>query len=128
MKKTASVETKQEEQQPIDSLVYNTFADSFNREYSTLNENQKDLLNNYISSFVDNGLELKVYLNEEIGKLKNQLNDIKIKQKQNDSLVEKVQQVYNILENTKETQIDTETIEIVLNTQQLVKEILSNDS
>jgi hypothetical protein len=125
---SASVETKQEEQQPIDSLVYNTFADSFNREYSTLNENQKDLLNNYISSFVDNGLELKVYLNEEIGKLKNQLNDIKIKQKQNDSLVEKVQQVYNILENTKETQIDTETIEIVLNTQQLVKEILSNDS
>ena len=126
---SASVRTQQETQQPIDSLVYNTFAESFNKEYSaSLNESQKDLLNNYISSFVDNGLELKVYLNEEIGKLKSQLNKIKETQQADPVLSEKVSQVYTILDKTKDKNIDTETIEIVLNTQQLVEEILQNDN
>ena len=126
---SASVQTQQETQQPIDSLVYNTFAESFNKEYSaSLNESQKDLLNNYISSFVDNGLELKIYLNEEIGKLKSQLNKIKETQQADPVLSEKVSQVYTILDKTKDKNIDTETIEIVLNTQQLVEEILQNDN
>ena len=127
---SASVQTEQEGQQPIDSLVYGSFATGFNEEYSSkLNESQKELLNNYISSFVDNGLELKVYLNEEVGSLKDRLLRIKNSKQfsQDISLKEKIEQVYNVLDKTKEKEIDTQTLEIVLNTQQLLEEIEEND-
>tara|TARA_Y100001938_G_C8091028_1_gene435059 strand:+ start:1697 stop:2527 length:831 start_codon:yes stop_codon:yes gene_type:complete len=127
---SASVIVEQESQQPIDSLVYGSFASNFNEEYSNkLNENQKKLLNNYISSFVDNGLELKLYLNEEVGSLKNRLTKAKNSKKISEdvSLKEKIEKVYNVLDKTKEKEIDTETLEIVLNTQQLLEEIEEND-
>ena len=127
---SASMNTAEESLQPIDSLVYNTFAEKFNEEYKDLlNENQKSLLGNYISSFVDNGLELKVYLNEEIGRIKETLSEMKENKCTEDkALKEKISNVYNILDNTKQREIDTETIEIVLNAQQLLEEIESNDS
>ena len=56
---------------PITNLVYKTFAKNFNEAYSdTLLEEQKRLLQNYISSFGDNGVQLKIFLNEELGRLK----------------------------------------------------------
>jgi hypothetical protein len=127
---SASVEIAQEtqQQQPIDSLVYSTFVAKFNEEYSeSLNENQKLLLNNYISSFDDNGIELKIYLNEEIGRLKQELNKANEKSVDNPMFKEKLDKVYSILENTKNKEIDTETLEIVLNTQQLLEEMEKDD-
>ncbi len=125
---SSSVEIKEETQQPMDSLVYNTFATKFNEEYAdTLNENQKQLLGNYVSSFADNGLSLKTYLNEEIGRLKEELICIN-KNGKNPEIKEKVNQVYGILESVKEKEIDTETLEIVLNTQHLLEEIQDNDN
>lgn len=121
---SASVETVQESQQPMDTLVYNTFVSKFNEEYSdALNENQKALLGSYITSFNDNGVELKIYLNEEIGRLKSRLVDIKEEQGSDSSLKEKIEKVYNILDETKTKDIDTETLEIVLSTQQLLEDI-----
>jgi len=128
-KMSASAEDNSSEQQPLDTLTYSTFVNKFNEEYaSVLNENQKALLGNYISSFSDNGLELKVFLNEEITRLKEGLNKVKtIKEiSSDDSLKEKLEEVYNVLDNTKNKEIDTETIEIVLNTQQLLEELENN--
>ena len=126
---SASVETKQESQQPIDSLVYKNFVINFNEEYSkVLTEDQKNLLNNYVSSFSDNGLDLKVYLNEEIGRLKKQISDFKNNKSfsSSEDVEERLDKVYNILENMKTKKIDTEMVELVLNTQQLVEEIREN--
>ena len=124
---SASVETKQEAQQPMDSIVYNTFVTKFNEEYSeSLNESQKALLGNYISSFQDNGIDLKVYLNEEIGRLKNKLTIIK-EENQDSDLKEKIGRVYTILDETKNKDIDTETLEIVLSTQQLLEDLENDD-
>ena len=117
-------------QKPIDSLTYKTFVNKFNEEYtSQLSENQKDLLGSYISSFSDNGLEFKAYVNEEIGRLKEKINQSKKTSEiiSDVSLKEKLDKVYTILDNTKERPIDTETIEIVLNTQQLLDDINKND-
>ena len=59
--------SKPQEMKPIDSLVYKTFVEKFNEKYSdTLSEEQKNLLGKYISSFADNGLGLKVFLNERL--------------------------------------------------------------
>jgi hypothetical protein len=128
---SASVETRQEGQQPIDSLVYSTFVNKFNEEYKeVLNESQKELLSHYISSFADNGLELKIYLNEELGRLKEDLKTAMEKEEiKNDKiLAEKTQKVYAILENCADREIDTEIVEMVLKTQELLSEINSDDS
>ena len=124
---SASVETEQETQQPIDSLVLGSFITKFNEEYSKqLNLEQRTLLENYITSFEDNGLELKVYLNEEIQRLKDSLNSIN-ENLNEEGLKKKVQDVYSVLDNTKNREIDTEVLEIVLNTQKLVEDIQEND-
>ena len=117
---SASLDTQREEQVPIDSLVYGSFVKNFNEEYSeSLSESQKSLLTKYISSFSDNALELKVYLNEEIGRIKERLTELGKK----DTFKEKIDKVYDIIDNTKNKAIDTETLEVVLNAQQLIEEI-----
>jgi|TARA_R110001599_G_scaffold150463_1_gene334476 hypothetical protein len=123
---SASAETPKDVLQPIDSLTYNTFVDSFNKEYKdVLSENQKNLLTTYISSFEDNEVELKAYLNEEIGRIKEELTTA-IDQTEDTDLKEKVGKIYSILDETKERQIDTKTVELVLQTQQLLEE-MKND-
>ena len=127
---SASVESKQEIQQPIDTIVYNTFVSKFNEEYSTaLNENQKDLLGKYVASFADNGVELKLYLNEEIGRLKHDLDKARTSAPVASiaALKQKVDKVYEILDETKNREIDTETLELVLSTQGLLEEINNHD-
>ena len=60
-----------EDNEPVDNIVYKTFVGKFNEKYDEqLLEEQKDLLSHYITSFSDNSLELKMFLNEEIGRLK----------------------------------------------------------
>lgn len=128
---SSSAEIPQQEQQPMDNIVYNTFVNKFNEEYSgKLNENQKELLTKYISSFSDNGLEMKIYLNEEIGKLKQGLESCKkdADVASDSTLKDKIDKVYSILESYKDKEIDTDLIELVLKTQDLVQEINSNDN
>jgi hypothetical protein len=58
----------------VDNLTYKTFINKFNATYdNVLREEQKKLLTNYITSFSNNGLGLKSFMNEEIGRLKERL-------------------------------------------------------
>jgi len=110
---------------PIDTLVYKTFVKKFNDKYSNLLSEQKDLLTKYISSFADEGLELKLYLNEEIERLNNKINlclennDIK----DDDTLLEKTNKVSNVLKEFKNNKNITESmLENILKIQQFVYE------
>lgn len=126
---SSSVGEELNTQQPIDSLTYKTFVNKFNEEYSeNLTESQKSLLGHYISSFVDNGVEFKLFLNEEISRLKQGLQEFKKNKNiaNSEDLSDKLQKVYEVLDNTKNKEIDVETLEIVLNTQQLLEEIEEN--
>ena len=127
---SSSAEDMQENKQPIDNIVYSTFVSKFNDEYSTvLNENQRSLLSKYISSFSDNGLEFKYYLNEELGQLKERLKNsknIKIIS-EDESLKEKIDSVYSILDSYKEKEVDPVLIETMLKTQDLIEEIEKDD-
>ena len=128
---SSSIEARTEEQQPMDSIIYSTFVNKFNQEYSNkLSENQKELLTKYISSFSDNGIEMKYYLNEEIGSLKKKLKECKNTPEisEDNSLKNKIDKVYSILESYKQKEIDTDLIELVLKTQELVEEIETNDN
>jgi len=111
---------------PIDNLVYKSFVNKFNLEYaSKLISEQKELLNKYISSFSNNGVELKIFLNEEVSRLRKVVEDsLKLKDiKQDLEMTKKTKKVLQILENFKKEKINKNVIMKVLKIQNLVKEI-----
>jgi len=119
-------EDKQDTLEPIDNLVLKSFVDKFNEKYQTeLLENQKNLLNHYITSFVDNGLGLKMFLNSEIARLKEELTnslDTKVIKEDTD-LVEKTNQVLEKLSSFQDKGINESAVLTILKTQQLAQEI-----
>jgi hypothetical protein len=105
---------------PIDSLVYKEFVKKFNDKYgASLMEEQKQLLTKYIASYSNDDIDFKVYLNEEIGRIKQIVISSKqiTESKQREGLV-------NILESFRTNQITPAMIEKVLKLQQLVKELV----
>ena len=113
----------------LDKLTYNTFVDKFNDKYgSELLKEQKDLLTRYILSLTDNGVSLKIFLNEEISRLKNELgNAVETKKFKNDGMiVEKISDVANLLESFSKRKIDGMVIEKILRVQSFVEEMNRN--
>jgi hypothetical protein len=112
---------------PIDNLVYKTFVEKFNSAYGSLHEEQQRLLNNYVLSFRDNGIDFKIFLNEELGRLKKDIkNAIKLEEVKNDKeMIEKSKKVLELLESFKEVEINPEMLKSVLKVQTLVREIQS---
>jgi len=111
-----------------DKLVFNTFTKNFNSIYSkNLQEEQKELLNKYITSFSDNGVEFKVFLNEEVGRLKTQMTESLHSEavKSNPLIFEKTQKVINTIEEFRNTEITSSMIQKIMKIQSLVKEIQS---
>jgi len=113
---------KQTQLEPLDSLSYNSFIKKFNSKYTELLQEQKDLLNRYVTTFTDGGLELKIYLNEEISRLKETLastgsDDVE------PLIAEKIDGVLEYLEGFRHRDFEDIDLEKVLKTQELVREI-----
>ena len=114
---------------PIDSVIYRSFVKKFNEKYdSELLEEQKTLLSYYISSFSDNALALKTFLNEEIGRLRiakegaTSHSDIKT----DADMIAKSAKILAKLESYATENISESLLVTVLKTQKLVKEIQSD--
>ncbi len=124
--KLCSSQEEREEMKPIDQLTYKTFVKRFNEEYAApLLKEQKDLLSKYISSFADNGVEFKIFLNEEISRLKEKVTKaLELEEiKSDSSMVEKTKKVLEMMNNFRNEHINKDMIKKVLNVQDLVREI-----
>jgi hypothetical protein len=116
---------EEDNQQHIDNITYKTFVESFNKKYVSLPDDQKELLTNYIASFSDNSVSLKMYMNEQVSDLKDRLascSSSEILQSQ-EELKEKYQKVVEKLESYKNREIDDIMVEEVLKVQELVREL-----
>ena len=117
---------KENKMPSINNIVYKTFVKRFNDQYGeTLLGEQKDLLSKYIGSFSDNGMELKIYLNEEVGRLRN-LVELSLKREDiisQEETVGKIKEVLNVIDGFKEEEVDQTMVEKVLKIQSLVSEI-----
>jgi len=111
----------------IDKLTYRTFVDKFNSTYKeTLKEEQKQLLTNFIVSFSDNGLGLKSFLNEEIGRLKQQLNKRVENKNLPHHLIERTQKVVDKLDVFSKVPITEQMVQDIFYIQDLVGEMTKN--
>ena len=120
---------EKEKMVPIDNLVYKTFVKKFNSEYSEgLLSEQRELLSKYISSFADNGLSLKIYLNDEVGRLKEAMNSALSSEeiKNDENMLQKAQSVVSILESYRAKQPERDMVKQVIKIQELVSEITSD--
>jgi len=116
------------EMKHLDNLEYKTFVKKFNNAYErTLLKEQKELLTNYIVSFSDNGLGLKSFLNEEIGRLKNAVQQ-RIVEGAADPNNENFKKVKVKLDKYAQTPINQQMIEEIFYIQDLIAEVTKNDS
>jgi len=114
---------------PIDNIVYKSFVKRFNDEYGTkLLQEQKLLLNKFIASFHNNGIELKAYLNEEVGRLKTSLKKSFLKKEfiSDSQMLENGRKVLKTLESYQQLKPNKEMVEEIIKIQGLVKELQSN--
>ena len=125
MIKKDDLSESKEQMKPVDNLVFKSFVNKFNSEYSDLYDEQRNLLNAFISSFNDGGSELNAFMNEELGRLKNKINealgtdDIK----ENNIVKNKMQNLLQLMEGYNKQPINKEMLQQVLKIQQLIKEI-----
>ena len=106
----------------VNNLAIKTFIKNFNSEYSEkLNERQKDFLNKYIFSYMDNGLEFKAYLYEEIESLKGQLSESR--QKCDSGTSRKVEKILNRMSSYNKRKIDKDFILELMQIQSLASEL-----
>ena len=116
--KGAEVQDKKNE---IKASTVKIFTNKFNSTYSKLNEEQQALLSKYIGSFKDNGLDLKIYLNDELGRIKGVLGEQK--NIVDDELKQKVDSVLSIIDGYKGQMINEGMLKQVLKIQELAREI-----
>ena len=120
---------EEEKKVPTDKLTFKVFMKKYNEKYGTglLNE-QKTLLNKYITSFSDNGLGLKVFLNEEVGRIKTKLKETLETElvKGNEGIKEKILKVAGIVESLKNQPINQDVLKNILKIQNLLSEMEHN--
>jgi len=118
--------TKEKKNTNLSGLAVNNFIEKFNKKYSNdLLEEQKSLLNKFILSFLDSGIDFKVYLNEEIGNLKKKINSsfglAELKNDKDMSL--KMKEIQKLLESSNQKPINKEFLQQILKVQALAREI-----
>jgi hypothetical protein len=125
-----SATAEEDKTETVDNLVINTFIEKFNQKYSgELLDEQRELLTHYIMSFADNAVSLKMFINNEIGRLKEALisSSTSVNEISKDKdMVQKTNQVVEKLESYSNVNVSDDVLLSVLKTQALVKEIYNN--
>ena len=126
VKSLSSKKIEENKMVPIDNIVFKSFTKRFNEEYGDkLIKEQKELLNRYITSFGSSELDLNIYLNEEIGRLKKELkNSFNSEEFANDTqMLENAKKVLNTLDSYQEQKPNKKMIEEIVKIQGLVQEL-----
>ena len=118
-------------QNDIDNITMKTFIKKFNDKYDgQLLPEQKELISHYISSFIDNSLSLKMFLNEELGRLKEQLKLAKKagEIKEDKEMLQKTDQIIEKLSSyvNPATALQEDALFTIMKTQKLIKEIYTD--
>ena len=126
----AEEKTEKEILEHLDSIAYKTFTNKFNKAYAgKLHEEQQQVVSKYIYSVSDNGISLKTYLNEEVGRLRDKVRASLDAEEINSDpeMVKKTEQVLEFLDSLTETKLDETAIKKIMQIQGLVREVETNE-
>ena len=121
-----SEKTQQSQMKHIDNITYNVFVSKFNEKYGDmLNENQKILLSKYVTVCPDTIVEFKLYVGDEINRLKEMVKGL---QENKDVLLDEVlngksKEVMGVLGSFAEQKINDDMIRKILKIQALEVEM-----
>lgn len=122
---TGKQEEKKDEYKPVNNFVYSKFVEKFNETYGkTLLNEQKELLSRYMRHHEDD-IDLKIYLNEEISRLKSCVNQAREHEiiKENNDIGNKVKLMQETLSNLKIERVSEELIKKIMLIQEFVSEV-----
>jgi hypothetical protein len=120
-----AVEEFMKEDKDIRLLAYRILVEKFNTEYSTLSEEQKGILKEYINNVSDTK-QLKLFLNNKIEQVKEEIEGL-IPQIEDKVTVIKLTEVLNLIKPISERQsIKDENLVSLMQYYELVKEIKSS--
>ena len=115
---------KENNMEPVDNIVYTKFVDRFNDKYNSLNENQINLLSKLATSVDQEAmLQFNVFLNDEIGRIKEALNIQLTSIDQPERISEKINLVLEKLEDMKKQKLTDDSLVTILKIQELVGEL-----
>lgn len=117
-------EEKQESLEHHDSLTIKTYNKLFNEKYDTLLPEQKEFLSKYILSFRDQSTDFRVYLSEELTRLKALLEGSKniSEVKEDSDMMSATSLVLQKINNMNVSRLSESDLKIITKTQALVKE------
>lgn len=124
---TSSLQESPKDLKSIDSLTYSSFINKFNDKYGSLLSEQKNFLNKYITSFADDGFELRVYLNEEITRLRTEIGTSSGADSINSVTRRKSESIVEYLDEFRRREFEPTDLTKILKMQELVKELNTND-
>jgi len=119
-----SSEEVQEEMQPVDSLVVKSFTERFNKEYTELLPEQKELLNRFIISFNESEADFKLYAGKELKRIQEgvqaslELPDVR----EDEEMVENTKKVLDQISKFNVANLDEQQILKILKLQKLARE------
>ena len=116
---------EQKELKHIDNIVFKSFVERFNNEYVGLLEEQKVLLSRFITSGIGGDIEFQIYLNTEIGRLKEEVATAKETKEftEDGDMSEKADQVLGLLETFSQKPLEDRDLKKILKIQELAREI-----
>jgi hypothetical protein len=107
------------------NILMKSFIKKFNDKYEYLHEEQKCLLNAFILSLSDDGLSMRAFLNEELGRLQQviaeseELGEIKT----DSAMAANTKRVLLLFEDFKKKPVDSDALEQILKIQNLAREV-----
>mgnify|MGYP003110023536 CR=1 FL=1 len=110
--------------QPVDNLVVKSFTENFNEEYGDLLQEQKTLINRFITSFNENEVDFRLYVGTELKRIKESVEaSLKLPEIQDDQeMIDNTRRVIEQVSNFNVSNLNEQQILKILKLQKLVRE------
>jgi hypothetical protein len=112
----------------VNSLVLREFTKKFNKEYSHLLPEQRQFLTHYITSESDDGTEFKVFLNEELHRIREAVKGSLTMEdvKEDEEMIQATNKVLSLIEEYKNRDLTESDLKKFMKMQKLVSEYQSD--
>jgi len=121
---TSTELAKQETAESVDDFTVKTFANNFNSRYGSLLDEQREFLSHYITADADGGTALKVFLNEELSRIKSAVEKslVMTEVKEDEEMTQATNNVLALINEYATRELDESDLKKIMKLQKLASE------